>query len=226
MIELERLRQLDYFSALSDEQLAEVAAISKHHTFEANALIFLQGEPSAGLWIIESGNVKITKLSSEGNEYILHLLGPGHTFNDISALDGGPNPAFATALSLVTGWVLPSESLRDFLRTNPEAGLMVIDVFAGRIRALAKQMEDLALYSVAARLASFLLKQADNPALAGPGITRTAIAGHLATTPETVSRVLGKLQDAGAIRFDRHRILIVNEALLESIAASDEFPPT
>jgi CRP-like cAMP-binding protein len=74
------------------------------------------------------------------------------------------------------------------------------------------------LYSVPARLARFLLSQSEAPALEGPGITRTAIASHLATTPETISRTLRMLEDAGAIRFDRHQILIVNEALLRDLA--------
>lgn len=166
------LRQLDYFADLSDDQLADIAAIAEHRTFEADTLIFLQGEHSAGLWLIESGSVKISKLSPGGGEYILHLLGPGQTFNDIAAFDGRPNPAHATALSLATCWVLPSDSLRYFLKQNTEAALAVIESFAGRIRGLAGQMENLALHSVTIRLALFLLKQAENPALAGPGITR------------------------------------------------------
>jgi len=63
-----------------------------------------------------------------------------------------------------------------------------------------------------------LLAQAENPSLSGPGVTRAAIAAHLATTPETISRALAKLQEAGAIRFDRHRIIITNGELLRSMA--------
>jgi len=186
--------------------------------FGVDEIIFLQDDQSAGLWIIDQGSVKISKLSASGDEFILHLLGSGDTFNDIAAFDGRPNPANATALSDVTCWVLPSAVLHEQLVAFPEMGVSVIEAFARRIRGATTQLENLALYSVTIRLARFLLEQAENPSLTEPGVTRAAIASHLATTPETISRLLARLQDSGAIRFDRHRILIVDPRILRSIA--------
>jgi CRP/FNR family transcriptional regulator len=165
--------------------LAQQASV---RAFDAGAIIFLAGAACDGMWLVEHGSVKISRVNLDGVEHILHLLGPGATFNEIAALDGGPNPATATALSAVTAWMLPSEALRAELHTNRELALAVIGVLTGRVRTLVQQIEDLALYSVAIRLARFLLKQADNPASSGPGVTRAAIAAHLATTPESVSR--------------------------------------
>ena len=96
--------------------------------------------------------------------------------------------------------------------------LNVIRFLAGRVRSLVGQIEDLALYSVIVRLARFLLKQAADTSLSGPGITRTAIAAHLNTTPQTISVLLRELETAGAIQFDRHQIRIVREDILRSIA--------
>ena len=96
--------------------------------------------------------------------------------------------------------------------------LAVIQGLAGRVRQLVLQIEDLALRSVTGRLARFLLEQVENPALAAPVVTRTLIASYLATTPETVSRSLRSLETIGAIRFDRHRIVIVKTDLLRELA--------
>jgi CRP-like cAMP-binding protein len=149
----------------------------------------------------------------------LHLRGPGDTFNDIGALDGGDNPASAAALSSeVLVWLVPTGIISDVLARNPLVALNVIRFLARRVRSLVGQIEDLALYSVIVRLARFLLKQAEDPSLSGPGITRTAIAAHINTTPQTLSNVLHSLEDAGAIEFDRHQIVIVNKAVLSSIA--------
>ena len=83
--------------------------------------------------------------------------------------------------------------------------------------ALNRQLEDLALYPCW-RGWRFLLARQD-PSLSGPGITRAAIAGHLNTTPETISRVLVRLQDAGGHPLrPPHRILITDRDLLRSIA--------
>ena len=87
------------------------------------------------------------------------------------------------------------------------------------MRGLVHRIEDLTLYGVVVRLARFLLQQAEDPALSAPGVTRAAIAAYLATTPETISRALRTLEDSGAIRFDRHRIIIVREDLLRDLAA-------
>jgi CRP/FNR family transcriptional regulator len=149
----------------------------------------------------------------------LHLLGAGNSFNDIAAFDGGANPAHAAALSETRVWLIPSESISAALAADPALARRVIRLLAARIRGLVHQIEDLALYGAVVRLARFLLKQAEDPALSAPGVTRAAIAAHLATTPETISRALRSLESGGAIRFDRHRIIIVREDLLRELAA-------
>ncbi len=212
------LRQHPYFKDLHPQSVAALAEEALRRTFAAGELIFLEGEPSAGLWIVERGRAKVYKLHVEGREHILHLPGPGDSFNDIPALDGGPNAASASALSPLTAWVIPPDSLAAALERDPAFALAVIAGLSERVRALVQQIEGLALYPVQARLARFLLSQSENPAVAGPGITRATIAAHLGTTPETVSRVLRALEEAGAIRFDRHRIVVVDLDLLRGIA--------
>jgi CRP/FNR family transcriptional regulator len=210
---------ISYFEGISADELAYATLQSQLHTFSAGEMIFLEGEQAAGLWIVEEGSVKIFKLSADGDEHILHLRGPGKTFNDVAALDGGNNPANAAALSAVAHvWLIPSDVITYILAHNNRVALNVIRLLAVRVRSLVGQIEDLTLYSVMVRLARFLLKQAVDPSLSGPGITRTAIAAHINTTPQTISNLLRSLEEAGAIKFDRHRIMIVNERILRSIA--------
>jgi CRP-like cAMP-binding protein len=214
----DRLASLPYFRAMSPDRLAALAAQALCRHVAAQEMILVQGEQASGLWVVEEGRVKIFRLSPDGREHILLLVGPGESFNDIPALDGGPNPANAVALSDVTAWALPSEVLLAELRTDPDLALAVIGILAQRMRGLVQQIEDLALCSVTARLARFLLKQMTDASLSGPGVTRATIAAHLATTPETVSRALRTLEEIGALRFDRQRIVIVREDLLRSVA--------
>lgn len=216
---IQYLLQIPYLGELDSETIQQIARQMLRRNFAPDEAIFFEGEPVTGLWMIESGRVKIFKLNPDGEEHILHLLGPGNTFNDIAALDGGTNPANAAALSHAVVWLLPRDTLNNLLLIHPALARRIIQLLAGRVRNLVQQIEDLALYSVTIRLARFLLKQAEDPALSGPGVTRAAIAAHLATKPETVSRALRSLEESGAIRFDRHRIIIVQENLLRAIAA-------
>ena len=208
-----------YFEGISEDELSYIAENSLLRTYTASEMIFLEGDPADGLWVVERGSVKIFKLNPDGGEHILHLRGPGKTFNDIAALDGGRNPANASALNAETQvWLIPTAIITDILTRNPQVAMNVIRMLAVRVRSLVGQIENLALYSVIVRLARFLLKQAEDPSLSGPGITRTAIAAHINTTPQTVSVALRELETAGAIEFDRHRIIIVDEPVLRSIA--------
>jgi CRP/FNR family transcriptional regulator, dissimilatory nitrate respiration regulator len=208
-----------YFEGIADDEIRHIIHSSLLRTFAAGEMIFLEGDPADGLWIVEEGTVKIFKLNPDGGEHILHLCGAGKTFNDIAALDGGDNPANAAALSAETKvWLVPSAVITYVLERNPQVALNVIRLLSARVRSLVDQIEDLALYSVLVRLARFLLKQAEDPSLSGPGVTRTAIAAHINTTPQTVSVALRELETAGAIEFDRHRIVIVDEPALRSIA--------
>jgi CRP-like cAMP-binding protein len=215
---IERLADLPYFGALSPDRLAALADRAQCRTVAPQTMLFGWDEPAAGLWIIEAGRVKICRVSADGREHILRFAGPGDSFNEIPALDGGPNPASAITLSDVIAWVLPADVVQEALRTDHDLALAVIKVLVQRTRELVQQIEDLALCSVTARLARFLLNQLDNTALSGPGVTRASIAAHLATTPETVSRALRTLEDIGAIRFDRQDIVIVRPDLLRSVA--------
>lgn len=213
------LRSIVYFEGIAEDQITYVAENSLLRTFSSGQTIFIEGEPAEGLWIVETGNVKIFKLNPDGGEHILHFRSPGKSFNDIAALDGGRNPANAATLSAEAQvWLIPSDVITHILTHNPQVALNVIRLMAMRVRSLVTQIEDLALYSVMVRLARFLLKQVEDPSLSGPGVTRTAIAAHINTTPQTISNVLRSLEESGAIQFDRHRIIIVNESLLRSIA--------
>ncbi|GAB4528849.1 MAG: Crp/Fnr family transcriptional regulator [Anaerolineae bacterium] len=208
-----------YFRGITPSEVMYITENCQLRTFTGNETIFMEGEPAQGLWIVEGGRVKIYKLSPDGNEHILHLRGPGKTFNDIAALDGGDNPANAAALSAeVQVWLVPTDIVTHVLTHNPQVALNVIRLLAKRVRSLVGQIEDLALYSVIVRLARFLIKQVDDPSLSGPGVTRTAIAAHLNTTPQTISVALRELEAAGAIKFDRHEITIVDETQLHAIA--------
>lgn len=214
----EYLRKLPYFAQVTPPVIQEVAASAVQRVASPGETLFLEGQESAGLWLIETGRVKVYKLNTDGQEHILRIFGDNDTFNDISALDGGQNPANAATLSDSRLWVVPSQVFRGLILKDSAFALRVVQVLSGRVRALVTQIENLTLYSVTVRVARLLLKQVEDPALSGIGVTRATLALHLATTPQTISTALRELEQTGAIQFDRHQIQIVDGSLLRSIA--------
>lgn len=215
---VEYLQKQAYFTVLPRQSIESLVHQMIRRIALPGELIFTEGEQALGLWILAHGRVKIYKVNQNGEEHVLRIFGDGDTFNEVGAFDNGVNPANAAALSASTLWLLPSGVLQMALLADSRFALHIIQCLSGKMRGLVGQIESLALYSVIVRLARFLLKQADDPALSGPGVTRATIAAHLATTPQTVSTALRELETAGAIEFDRHRIVIISEDILRSIA--------
>ena len=213
------LRQHPYFKDIDEQIIDRITEAAIRRTFVADEVIFLEGEwPPKGMWIIHDGQVKVFVTNPDGDEYVLHIFGSGDSFNDIAAFDFGPNPASSAALSAATIWLIPSDTLDMVLREYPEMAIAVIKGVSVRFREMIQQLETLALYSVTTRLARFLVEQSENPTLQGPGINRITIAAHLNVAPETISRALRKLEDAGILVADRTRVNIVRDDLLRLAA--------
>lgn len=213
------IQSLPYLAGLTDTELDFIVQHSRLYRFAVGETIFWEGDDSRGLWVIEQGTVKIYKTRPDGGEYILHLLGVGDTFNDMAALGGGTTPASAAALSPdLMVWLIPQATIQTILMHNPKVALNAISLLTRRVRGLVSQMEDLAMHSVAVRLARFVLRQSESESSHPTGVTRTAIAAHLNTTPQTISVVLREFEAAGAITFDRQRIHILRPETLRRLA--------
>ncbi|MCZ7567971.1 MAG: Crp/Fnr family transcriptional regulator [Ardenticatenaceae bacterium] len=217
------LARVPYLATLPPALAHRLSAAMIRREFEPGALIFLESAPCAGLHLIAGGRVRIFKVSPEGKEQGLHLLGPGDVFNDVATLDGGPNPASAMALEPTILWILPREPLMQAVEHSPPLARAIIEHLAARARFLVAKVEDLSFRSVTARLAKLLLEQAS---LTGPHdqlqrqrwMTQAEMAAQLGTAREVVGRSLRELEADGLIRVERHRIQILDRAALEARA--------
>lgn len=219
------LAQIPYLAALPTSAQEGVRRAWGRRTIEAGELLFLEGEATAGLYAIAAGQVRIFKMSVEGKEQGLHLLGPGQTFNDVAALDGGPNPASALVLAPTVVYHLDRPTLLNLMEQHPALAQALVEFLARRVRGLVRKVEELAFHSVASRLARLLLEQAalsdTTAALTLPRqrwMTQQEMAAQLGTAREVVGRLLRQLAAEGILDFDRHQIVILNRAALEQIA--------
>ncbi len=212
------LRRVPYFAQLPEGVLAALAAACIERQYDRGQVVFLEGEPCAGLHIISAGEVKIFKLSPQGREQILHRIGAGDTFNDVAVLDGGPNPASAAAVTDARLWVITRAEMQRLVQTHPALAWALIESIARRARHLVAMVEDLSLRSVKSRLARLLLAEATRATGGAAGgeldrsqmVTQAEMAARLGTVREMIGRALRELADDGLIDFDRHRIVIVD----------------
>ena len=216
----ERLSESPFFRPLRAESLANLIAQATQTSLQAGMTIFREGEPSQGLYWLQSGTLKAVKYSAAGKEQILHFVRPGQTFNEAGAFTTLPNPASVVALEDVQVWCIPSAVIRQQIQQDPTFAQLVIDVLAQRLRHSVDLIEDLSLRPVINRLSSLLLDESDGDTFFRPSwYTQYELAARLGTVEDVVQRALRKLEASNLIKVSRQQIRIVDRVELEKLAA-------
>ena len=204
-----------YFKTLNGAELERLARVLIERAYAKDESVFLEGEPSQGLYIVGAGSVKISKLSAEGREQILRYMVELESFNEVAVFDGGPNPAHAVAAQANTSvWILPRAAIVELIQQRPDVALAIIQTLGARLRHLVGLVEDLSLRQVSARLAKLLLEIATGQ---GPALTQHEMAARLGTVREMISRSLKQLEARGLIQVEHGKIIILDQAGLEKL---------
>ena len=213
------LQQVSYFSNLDPATLKSVSQEAIPRTYDPDQVVFIEGEPCPGLFIVEYGWLKVIKIGLDGREQVLNTLGPGEIFNAISVFTGALNQATVTVLEQSRLWMIPREAMLRLLDVSPSLSWKVIGDLAARIQHLISLVEDLSLRTVEARLARLLLEQAEGDLVERKRwATQAEIAARLGTVSDVLSRVLRKMVDEGKISLSRNQIRILDKQGLISIA--------
>ncbi len=215
----EILKAVPYFSGLDASALVQVERAAIRRVYDAEQVIFIEGEPCSGLYIVERGWLKAVKIGLDGREQTLQTLGPGDVFNAISVFTEAPNQATVEALEETTLWLVPRDAMLRLLDENPSLARLVIQDLAGRVQHLISLVEDLSLRSVEARLARLLLEHSEGEEVQRrQWATQAEMASRLGTVPDVLNRALRKLAEQGMIRVARHQIQILDKEGLQTVA--------
>jgi len=216
-VQLEFLKSILYFSDLGLVELESVSELVFEKTADRAEMVLLEGESAENLYFVASGVVKVFKTSVEGKEQILSIVRPGESFNDVSIFDDGPNPASVRTMGPVLLYGIKKSYMEAILRDHPQIALNVIKVLARRVRHLLSLVEDLSFKHVIGRVAKILLEHIGGEMGRGPRLTQQEMAAMAGTAREVVGRSLKELEEAGAIKLDRHRIIIRDKEALQKI---------
>ena len=212
------LRSVPYFAGLSEEEITPIDRALIERSFTKGQILFLEGEPCQGLYLVKSGQVRTFKSSPEGREIVMLIARAGDSFNDAPAFGGGLNPVSAAALEPSTVYIITRQALVSLLANCPTA-VAIIKGLAVRLRHLTTIVEDLSFRSVTSRLAKLLLELAvaEGKSSPVPHLTQDEMASMIGSVRDVTGRVLRTLEKAGAIRIEGHRILVVNADLLRKM---------
>lgn len=213
---VEILRNNEVFKALSDEDLALVAALAVPKTVPKNTLLINEGDDSSSMYLIKSGKVNVTLSNEEGKEIILGTLCPGDHFGEISLLDGKPRSANIITLEKCELIVLHKTGFYDLLADKPLIAMGIIEYLCRRIRLITNSVQGLALLDVYGRLVKLLMELSE-PNESGEQVvkiplTHKDIALRIGSSREMISRIMSELEK-GAYLSTNNRVITIKKKL-------------
>ena len=217
------LKRTALFAALDDAELSSLAARCSTRSYSAGEILFSEGEPCKGLYIVVSGRIRIFKTAVNGREQVLSVEGPGASVAELPVFDGGSYPASGSALERSDALFVSRADLRAICLEKPEVSLKLLQVVGARLRRLVGIIEELSFTTVRHRLIAWLLRQARVEGQStSRGIRLSLNASHqelaseIGTVRELVSRNLARLQAQGFIEMNGREIVILDREGLES----------
>ena len=208
------LRQVPLFASLTNEQIAAVADQFHVDSFAPDTIIFLDGDPADRLWVLQSGQVKIVKHTSDGQENLLEVITPGEMFGGAGLLLAS-HPATAVAMTATGTLSIERDPYLQLIRQYPEIALRIIALLGDRLQA-AMKMRALSTERVDVRLANILLKLCDKvgePVAEGVRIhlslSRQDLADMTGTTIETAIRIMSKFRKEGWVHTEPGGFVVI-----------------
>jgi len=223
------LAQVPIFSGLTETELAFLVQRAVPRNFSAGEAVFTEGDPCTGLYVVESGHIRIFKSSAGGREQVLSIDGPGSSVAELPVFDGGNYPASVTAIDDATLLFVSKQDFQSLCLAHPQVALKVLRVVGARLRRLVGIIEELSFTTVRHRLAAFLLRLAQKDGkrtTEGVEITlpvsNQELASQIGTVRELVSRSLSRFQSEGMLKIDGRSVVIQDLKALEAELQSAE----
>lgn len=217
------LKRCRLFALVRGESWNRLARIGRLLKLEEGEIVFRQGDPCPGVFVVGHGMVRIFTLAPNGKEHVLHMMGSGATFAEAAAIGRFPCPAFAEALAPTQAVLLPTEEFHSLLSSDHDLCVQLLAGMAGWVKHLVDLVERLTLRDAMGRVAGHLLAGAHLNEVHLPGLKRH-LASHLNLTSETLSRVLRQLRDEQIIETDGGAIRILDGSRLRRIAEGEDEP--
>lgn len=206
------LIKLPLFNDIAPQEMEQIASATAEMEVSRGDIIFRRGDPCVGFHIVIFGQVKLSFVSPDGNEKVVEIIGPGHSFGE--ALMFMERPYIVTAQALADCLLLhvPKQAVFGELERDPKFARRMLAGLSRRLHGLICDVEAYSLSSGTQRVIGYLLKS-DTPA-DGDQITlqvsKTVLASRLNLTPEHFSRILHDLSGKQLIRVDGRNITILD----------------
>jgi CRP-like cAMP-binding protein len=226
------LTSVSVFRELDRALLQQIATLVRPRQFAPREIVVQQGDPGDGLFIINSGYLKVTLAGPTGTSSTLSIMGPSEMFGELSLLDGGARSATVTAITRCDLGAIERQSFLRLFESRPNLGIALMEVVAKRLRRLSERSDDLATLPVPSRLAKQLLQLAGAHAvrvsarrvrLAVP-LSQRELGELVGATRESVNKYLRQWKKIGALDEESGYLVITDLERLRLLSQPPEPP--
>lgn len=207
--------KIPLFKDFGQEGIIKIRKYFIERVYPKGTTMFVEGQKSDGIYIIVSGLVKIFKLHNDGREKTLAIMGEGEIIGEMSLLDNELRSATVETLERTTVLVISKDDFVSLLQNLPVLPLKIIEVLSNRLRQANQQIEELTFMNVRCRVICNLIqlakeygKSEKNEIKISIQLTHAELANFIGVSRETVTKVLGELQDSKLIKLARKQLWI------------------
>jgi CRP/FNR family transcriptional regulator, cyclic AMP receptor protein len=219
------MREEGLFCHLPQGALATLNSIRQNSFYPRGAVLFIEGEEPRGLFVLCSGQAKLSANSPEGHTLTLRTVEPGEVMGLSSVVGDCPYPATAETLSPCQVSFIPRLEFLRFLRSSSDVSMRVAKHLSTELHQAWRKSRMVALApDTQAKLAQFLIERAGKHGQSdGDGLrialnmTHEEIAKNIGASRETVSRILSDLRRQGVIRVNGGTVVILHAIELHNL---------
>lgn len=203
------------FAKLDDAQIRRVAAMSRNLSLLDGESLFQVGDAAGRFYMVTRGQVKLYRLSMNGNEKVIEIISPGQTFAEALMFSESPvYPVNASAIGGVELMSFDNSAFLALLRESVDTCFRLMGDMSQRLKRLIKEIDDLTLQSATGRVAGYLWGCWDEGKESGSvvnlNIPKGVLASRLSVKPETFSRILHNFSEQGLIRVSGSAIEVID----------------
>lgn len=216
------LENLNLLEGLSKDEMMSLANMTQMKMLSKEQVIFFPDEPSSSFYFLKAGHVKLSRISEEGREITLTVLGPGEIFGEFALSESSMRDDIATAVDDVVICAVNSNQIEKLLSINPKLNFRIIKLIGLRLQKIERKLESLVFKDSYHRITDFLIDYAEDygkkighEIFIKTNITHQEIGNLTATSRQTATSVFNDLKKQSIIDFSRRQIIIRNIAKLK-----------
>jgi CRP/FNR family transcriptional regulator, cyclic AMP receptor protein len=211
------LKYVPIFSDLDEKTLEQISKLGIRKQFKRDSVILFEHETGSALFVIMEGKVKVSRVSDDGKEVILTILGDSDFFGEMAILDGLARSANVTAMEDSELFLIQRSDFLELLHSHPEVSVALLQELTQRLRSADMKIKSLSLKDAEGKVATVILQLADDVGKIKQGTVEIEklpfqhdLANMAGTSRETISRTLHSFAKKGFVELEGSKLRIIN----------------